>query len=224
MDTGQKLWGPTAPQTPLDYYGQPYYPIIGGQAAYGKLYSSALGGILYCYDGTTGKLLWTYGNGGPGNTTADPSVPYGRWPIYVAAVCNGIVYCITTEHTMETPFWKGALATAIDAETGKLIWSLPAYTGSFSVIGYACADGFSNFNNGFDNQIYTVGRGPSATTVSAPQIVPPLGSTVQLTGTVTDQSLYGRRNINGDLDRPLKGTPAISDASMDAWMEYMFHQ
>ncbi len=26
------------------------------------------------------------------------------------------------------------------------------------------------------------------------------------------------------LDRPLKGTPAISDASMDAWMEYMFHQ
>ena len=45
-----------------------------------------------------------------------------------------------------------------------------------------------------------------------------------VTGTVTDQSPSGRHNINGDLDFTLKGTPAISDNSMDAWMEYMFHQ
>ena len=47
--------------------------------------------------------------------------------------------------------------------------------------------------------IYCFGKGSSATTVSAPQIVPPLGSTVQLTGTVTDQSPSGSRDINGNI-------------------------
>jgi hypothetical protein len=75
-----------------------------------------------------------------------------------------------------------------------------------------------------DNQIYCLGKGPSATTVSAPQIVPALGSSVTLTGTVTDQSESGRHDINGNLDLALKGTPAISDASMDGWMEHLFHQ
>jgi hypothetical protein len=75
-----------------------------------------------------------------------------------------------------------------------------------------------------DNQIYCLGRGPSATTVSAPQLAPVLGAPVTITGTVTDQSPSGKHNINGDLDIALKGTPAINDASMDAWMEYMFHQ
>ncbi len=222
LDTGAQIWGPSAPQTPLDYYGQPYYPIIGGQAAYGKLYSSALGGILYCYEGTTGKLLWTYGNGGPGNTTANPNVPYGRWPIYVAAVCNGMVYCITTEHTMETPFWKGAMARCIDAETGKEIWTLPAYTGSFSVIGYACADGFSNFNNGYDNQIYTVGRGPSATTVDAPMTGVTQGSPLVIRGTVTDISAGTQQNEQAA--RFPNGVPAVSDDNMTAWMSYVYQQ
>jgi hypothetical protein len=44
------------------------------------------------------------------------------------------------------------------------------------------------------------------------------------TGTVTDQSPSGRQNINGGLDFMLKGTPAISDEDMQAWMEYMFMQ
>ena len=74
-----------------------------------------------------------------------------------------------------------------------------------------------------DNQIYCFGRGPSGTTVSAPQTVPTLGNSVVITGTVTDQTASGRRTITGNLDFSLKGTPAIGDASMDAWMEYMFH-
>jgi hypothetical protein len=75
-----------------------------------------------------------------------------------------------------------------------------------------------------DNQIYCIGKGSSATTVSAPQTVPALGSSVTLTGTVTDDSPSGRHNVAGDLDIALKGTPAISDADMDAWMEYMYKQ
>ena len=50
--------------------------------------------------------------------------------------------------------------------------------------------------------------------------MPALQSQVQL-----QTNLHpARHNINGDLDFALKGTPAISDDTMDAWMEYMFHQ
>ena len=75
-----------------------------------------------------------------------------------------------------------------------------------------------------DDNIYSLGKGPSATTVSAPQTNPPLGSSVTIIGTVTDQTDSGRINVAGSRDFTLKGTPAISDASMEAWMEYMFQQ
>jgi hypothetical protein len=45
-----------------------------------------------------------------------------------------------------------------------------------------------------------------------------------ITGTVTDQTSSGRNNVAGSLDFTLKGTPAISDSYMEAWMEHMFQQ
>ena len=70
MTTGAKIWGPTPSQTAYDFYGNPITPYVVGQCAYGNLYSMGYGGILYCYDDQTGKLLWTYGNGGAGNSTS----------------------------------------------------------------------------------------------------------------------------------------------------------
>jgi len=43
-----------------------------------------------------------------------------------------------------------------------------------------------------------------------------------LTGTVTDQTPTGRRNINGEFEFTLKDTPAISDEDMGEWMQYLF--
>ena len=78
--------------------------------------------------------------------------------------------------------------------------------------------------NYLDNQIYCFGKGNSATTVEAPLTAVPLGSNVMITGTVTDDTSTGRRNTNDEIDFTLKGTPAISDEDMGAWMEYMFMQ
>ena len=75
-----------------------------------------------------------------------------------------------------------------------------------------------------DNEIYAYGRGPSGTTVSAPQIIPTLGQSVMLTGTVTDQTPTGRRDTNDKVVWTLQGTPAVSDDSMTAWMDYKFQQ
>jgi hypothetical protein len=45
-----------------------------------------------------------------------------------------------------------------------------------------------------------------------------------ITGTVTDQTPSGRRDMNNELQFSLKGTPAISDEDQAAWMEYLYMQ
>ncbi len=65
-----------------------------------------------------------------------------------------------------------------------------------------------------DQQIYCFGPGLSKTTVSAPQSGVSAGSGITITGTVTDDTPSGKD----------QGTPAISDASMDQWMGYLYQQ
>ena len=83
----------------------------------------------------------------------------------------------------------------------------------------ALADGYLLMPNAYDNQLYCYGKGLSATTVSAPETTQTLGTEILVKGTVTDQSPgQTRQGI------PAKGTPAISDDSMTAWMEYLYMQ
>ena len=60
--------------------------------------------------------------------------------------------------------------------------------------------------------MYVFGKGPSATTVTAPKIAITLGQSVMIEGTVTDQSA-------GQPD-----TACIADEDMAAWMEYLHLQ
>jgi len=228
MTTGQKLWGPTSSQSPWDYYGNTGVSIAQCTAAYGKLYSSQFGGILYCYDLTNGNLLWTYGNGGEGNSTNSGFyTAYGDYPTFITAIGNGIVYLVTTEHTATSPIYKGSLARAVNATDGTEIWTLSDYTSTLAGPGtsppsYAIADGFATFFNGYDNQIYSVGRGPSATTVSAPDIAASYGTPVVIKGTVMDVSA-GTTQDQQAADFP-NSVPCASDASMKDWMGYVYQQ
>jgi hypothetical protein len=142
--------------------------------------------------------------------------------MFISAVGNGVIYTITSEHTVNTPIYKGALARAINATDGTEIWTLPDYTGTFSTISYAIADGFSTFFNGYDNQIYSVGRGPSATTVSAPDVASAFGTPVVIKGTVTDISAGTEQDEQAA--RFPNGVPVASDASMTNWMGYIYQQ
>jgi hypothetical protein len=223
LDTGQKIWGPTAPQADLDYYGSPASGSLANAFAYGKMYSSAYAGIVYCYDTKTGDLLWTYGNGGEGNSTnSGLETPFSHYPTFVNAVGNDVVYLVTTEHTPETPLFKGGLARAINATTGKEIWTISEYTGEFQVFSYAAADGYNTWFNGYDAQIYVVGRGPSQTTVTAPNAGLASGQPVVIRGTVTDVSAGTKQNEQAS-NFP-NGVPVCSDASMQAWMGYVYQQ
>ena len=221
LTTGEKLWGPTETRSDFDYYGQPGPAQPYGQVAYGKLYSSGLQGIIYCYDLTNGNLLWTYGNGGEGNSTrAGLNVPYGGYPTFINSVGNGIIYTVTTEHTILTPIYKGAMARAINATDGTEIWTLSDYTGEFIAMSTAIADGFEILFNGYDNQLISVGRGPSASSVTAPNTAATIGTPIVIQGRVTDISTGTQQDEQSA--RFPKGVPAMSDESMADWMGYVY--
>ncbi len=198
LTDGSLLWGPTASQNEWDMYGN------GGAYADGKLFSGSYGGVLYAYDIKTGKLLWNY--------TLTPigyESPYGNgnFPVSVGAIADGKVYVYSTEHSPSQPLWRGSYLRCINETDGKELWKILDYN-----MGLAVADGYIVTGNMYDIKLYSIGKGPSATTVTASPAIIATGSSVLIQGTVTDQSPGA------------KGTPAISDASMEQWMEYLYEQ
>jgi hypothetical protein len=217
----------TASQPALDYYGSTGSGALNNVIAFGRCYSSAYAGILYCYDMATGNVLWTYGNGGPGNTTYSGSEVPGHYPTFVKAIGgstlnNGVIYTIDTEHTLETPIYKGALTRAINASDGSEIYTLTDATGEFGAGSFAIADSYSNFFNSYDARIYTLGRGPSETAVTVGPKSSTFGGNVVIEGAVTDVSVgLQTTEIQG---RFPAGVPACADSSMQDWMAYVYQQ
>jgi len=223
LDTGACMWSTEDyRQADMDYYGSPASASLANMFAYGKMYSSAYAGILYCYDTASGDLLWTYGNGGPGNSTDGGVVVPGNYPTFVNGYANGLIYTVTTEHTIETPLYKGSLSRAINATDGTEVWTLNSYVGEFMYQSYGIADGFNTWFNGLSNQIYVVGRGPSSLTVNAPQSALTEGQSVVISGTVMDVSSGSQQDEQSA--RFANGLPVASDASMKDWMGYVYQQ
>ena len=229
-DAGKLIWTTNSanaiPQqdiTPLDYFGEPYFPYFATQTAYGNVYGLSYGGILYCYNLTTGVRTWSNGNGhtAGNNTDTGLSVP-GYFPQMINAVGNGVIYTVATQHTTVTPISKSQQARAINATDGTEIWSISDYTGEFSSMSYAMADGYSNWFNGYDNQIYTVGRGPSTMTVSAPNLAASSSQPVVISGSVLDISAGSKQTEQAA--RFPNGIPLANDMIMGEWMGYVYQQ
>jgi outer membrane protein assembly factor BamB len=225
---GSTAWGPSPSQTALDYFGNPIYPYIASQLAFGKLYSYAYGGILYCYDLKTGNLDWSYGNGNvAGNNTDSGFQAPGYYPGFIQAVGgrgldDGVIYIAVTEHTIETPIFKGSFTRAINASNGAELWTINDYTGEFGAVSYAIADGYTNFFNGIDNQIYTLGRGPTTMTVTAPNLAATSSQPVVIAGTLTDISSGTKQDQLAS--RFANGVPLAADSVMGDWMGYLYQQ
>jgi len=86
----------------------------------------------------------------------------------------------------------------------------------------AIADGFLVTWNSFDKQIYTFGKGQTATTASIQNDIITNGNDVLIKGKVTDQS-PGTQQSTQKANFP-DGVPAVSDTSMTDWMEYIYMQ
>jgi outer membrane protein assembly factor BamB len=213
IKTGTKLWGPTAPKnSSWGYYDFSSPSVIG----YGNLYTWGLSGEVYAYDVKTGELNWSWYAGSAGVDS-----PYGSWPLGTFGgydLADGKLY-VAAGHDYTPPVFKGAKMYAINATTGELIWSSLMFSMASSP---AVADGILVKLNGYDNQIYAYGKGPSATTVEAPLTAITQGDSVVIRGTVTDQSPSTMEYAQ--TARFPNGVPAIADEDMSAWMEYLYQQ
>ena len=174
--------------------------------AYGTLYSTGYGGILYAYNMTTGKLLWNYTASNIGQES-----PYGNYPLSIGAIADGKIYLYSTEHSPTVPLWRGSFLRCVDAFSGKELWKIDDFN-----MGMGLADGIIVTGNMYDHMMYAIGRGLSATTV---QVSPGFGNAITVQGSVTDQS-PGQTCLGV----PAAGTPAIADQFMQNWMEYLYMQ
>jgi hypothetical protein len=223
LNDGSHLWT-TVPDAPDYSYFDWFFT---GFSAYGNYYYSGYDGVLHCWDMKTGNLLWTYGNGGvPGNTTFDVQQSWGLRPMMIQVIADGKIYISGDEHSPNTPLYKDDTVRCINATNGKEIWTMTGWIcgtgGGGQPQNSFVADGYLGYINMYDMQIYVVGKGPSAMTVTAPDIAATLGSSVVIKGTVLDVSAGTKQNEQA-ADFPY-GVPAVSDASQAAWMEYVYMQ
>ncbi|HEX7482310.1 MAG TPA: PQQ-binding-like beta-propeller repeat protein, partial [Candidatus Bathyarchaeia archaeon] len=223
LNDGSLAWGPVS--TPAEDFTNDWNFLALGQdvVAYGKLYFHGYAGILYCFDTKTGDLLWTYGNGGAGNSTLSGFVtPYGRYPIFVSTIADGKVYLTTTEHSPNSPLYKDSLLRCVNATDGTEIWTIMDYGNAMYGGVSPVADGYLTTLDTYDARIYCFGKGPSALTVEAPMAGITQGSSLVIRGTVTDIAA-GTKQIEQAARFP-NGVPAVSDASQSQWMEYVYMQ
>ena len=216
MYTGQKLWEgvPESEINPFASYTQGLSDQFGffNGIAYGKFFSTGYSGHVLCYDLYNGTLLWTYA----APTHAEIFDYYTMWK---GAIADGKIYLGAYEHSPNTPLYKGNRVRCLNATTGEEIWSMLGYATLGTM---AVADGVLIYLNDYDQQVYAVGKGPSAMTVEAPMTDITLGSGLVIRGTVTDIAA-GTKQTEQAARFP-NGVPAVSDDSMSTWMEYVYMQ
>jgi hypothetical protein len=197
--TGNQIWGPSEPYT--NAWGMYSRSSV---AIDGKLIQPGFDGYIHCYDIKTGKHLWDYYEGSTSET------PYGTYPFSVhggVSAADGKVFACNGEHSPNSPLYRGEKLQVVNITSGKLVWSILGWWDHAGAP--PIADGYLVALNSYDNQLYCFGKGQTTTTVTAPNVGVAQGTSVLLQGTVMDQS------------PAQKGTPAISDDSMTAWMEYV---
>jgi hypothetical protein len=179
----------------------------GFSASPGLFHHDGYDGHLYAWNATTGKIQWAFYAGDSGVDT--PTNTWTFWNNIVSAGPEGgvRVYAGNGEHTPAQPAWRGQRLFCVDQKTGKEVWHI-----AFSPLDKVIGDGVLMVSNYYDGLLYGFGKGQSTTTVAASPKVTQKGSTVLIEGTVMDMS-PGQPN-----------TPAISDASMGDWMEYLHMQ
>jgi hypothetical protein len=213
LKTGQLLWGPTEPEPQLNFYS--IYTLTN--IYQGKLLTFGCGGVLIAYNITTGKQVWNYTAGFDFLSES----PYGNSPLVLSCIADGKIYLGATFWGTNPP-WRDYIR-CVNASNGAELWKILFCDRTSGVAGQLyIADGFIVSINYFDNQIYCFGKGPSATTVTAPQTVITRGQSAMITGTVTDQS-PGAKKLAQTLGYT-NGVPAMSDEDQQAWMEYLYER
>jgi hypothetical protein len=212
LETGQFLWT-TEPELYLNMYG-PARRVYDG-----KLITYGYAGEVNCYNLTTGKLIWNY----LARDQYTEILWSDNWPTFSYFASSGMIYMFFMEHSGNQPLSRGAPAFCLNTTDGSVIWRVDGLYrttnwGGTPIIG----DSVIAMYNTYDQQVYAIGKGPSATTVSAPDVGISLGTSLVIRGTVTDVS-PGVTDYS-IMARFPSGVPAVSDDSQGEWMKYVYNQ
>ncbi len=157
LKTGQLAWTSQLSSYPWGVFG-----VYGVNSYGGTIIYAQYDGVV-AYNWTDGTVAWRF--------QAPAAYPYetpyqNDYPFYNAAIiiADGKVYASNTEHTVSEPVTRGWSLYCMNATTGAGIWNV---TGEMSP--GAVADGYLTAGNEYDGYMYVFGKGPSITTVSAPQ-------------------------------------------------------
>ena len=205
IQNGQLLWQTAKPgQT-----GGESYP-WGDFGAYtiasygGLIYDFSWAGI-YALDWNTGDIAWHFiAPSAPFEFATYPSMPFFS---NAPTIADGKLYYANGEHSPTEPLARGWRLWCLNATSGELEWDL-----SGGGAAGAIADGYLTYDNKYDGYMYVFGKGPSETTVTAPQTAITAGTSAVILGTVLDKS-------------PAQtGAACVSRDSMTAYMEYLHMQ
>ena len=215
LDTGTYLWE-TESEVYLNAYGWGNFE-HSWFLVYDKLYSTGVGGILYVYDLNTGETLWTYRAEDPFSEFLFSTNWWGR----ILFITDGKVYMGHAEHAPLDPKPRGAPFVCLDAETGEIIWKVEGlfrqtHWGGRGIIG----DSIIATMDTYDQRVYAIGKGPSQTTITAPDVGVTQANRFMIKGTVMDASA-------GTADPAVvarfpNGVAAVADESMGDWMLYVY--
>jgi hypothetical protein len=199
---GSVLWKTQTEYPWGDFWGY-------SQASDGQTFIAIGYGGVYAFNETSGAIEWIY-KPVSGAAFETPYVQNGTAlnpGTGTPFIANGICYIDSNEHTPSAPYTRGWCTYAINMTDGSLIYRLdePMVAGPMS-------DGYTLYQDGYDGIMYVAGRGPSITTVSAPQASITAGTGAIITGTVLDQSAA----------QP--NTPCVSESSMGDYMSYIHLQ
>jgi outer membrane protein assembly factor BamB len=216
LSSGEKLWGPWGPhhyQNHWSYESSNSWDLI----YQGKVLVGGHGGTIYALNTETGESIWNF-------TAPDPYNEYlfnNYWRLRIELITDGKLYIHHSEHSPFDPKPRGAQLYCVDLGSGELIWSINL-RGTEWGDRIAIGDNILVTSNTFDSRVYSLGKGPSETTVSIQDDVVAEGETVLIKGYVTDISA-GTQDYAIAARFP-KGVAAVSDDSMSAWMEYVYLQ
>jgi hypothetical protein len=209
LNTGQVAW-----RTDVNDYPWGEFWMYDEAAYQDMLYGTGYVGTI-AFNETNGAIVWHY---------ADPAVPFetpytsellGNSSTYsvqnirvVGSGVDAICYVQNSEHTPSQPATRGWGLMALNATTGELIYKI-----SGTALGAGPASGgYLTATSSYDGTMVVMGKGQSKTTITAPQTGLTSGQNIVITGTVLDMS-------------PAQpDTPAVSEESMDTWMDYLHFQ
>jgi hypothetical protein len=204
--TGELKWTSEKMDAPWDANSFGAYDTT---SAYGMFFRDGYSGV-YAFDWDTGKIVWKYEN---------PAVSPFETPYInengttvmsfngASYAIDGKLYTVNTEHTPTQPITRGWKLNCINITTGEKIFDV-MLTGSIG----ATVDGYMSLSESYTGTLYVLGKGKSATTVTAPDTIVPQGTGIVIKGTVLD------------LSPAQEGTPCVSKESMSIQMEYLHKQ